>query len=311
MRFQVLGPLEVRSESRDVTPSAPKVREVLALLLLHHDHIVQSRTLIDELWGQEPPPSALATLQTYIYKLRKILAVETPQDALRTKAYGYVMTVSPDDLDHLRFERLLAEGQADFEAGRTERATAVLGRALDLWHGPALADVDCGPILSAEATRLNERRLRALEMRVDADLLLGRHQELISELRRLTSAHPLHEVFHAKLMMALYGSGRRSEALDVYQELRNTLVEELGLEPSGSLVRLHQSLLSSDWTPEPLVPYLNGAGHGDDPVRLTSGNRSAANPADPRTDAAAAASVAGDPATPGSANAGTPTEGPA
>jgi DNA-binding SARP family transcriptional activator len=251
MRFQVLGPLEVRSELGDVTPSAPKVREVLALLLLHHGHIVQSRTLIDELWGEEPPPSALATLQTYIYKLRKLLAVDPPSETLRTKAYGYVLTVASDDLDHCRFERLLAEGQAHFENGDLERVTTVLRQALSLWRGPVLADVDTGPILSAEATRLEERRLRALEVRIDADLQLGRHRELISELKSLTAVHPLHEVFHAKLMLALQGSGRRYEALEVYQQLRKMLVQELGLEPSASLVRLHQSMLSSDWTPEP------------------------------------------------------------
>ncbi|MBA9005542.1 AfsR/SARP family transcriptional regulator [Thermomonospora cellulosilytica] len=251
MRFRVLGPLEVIGPEGDRTPSAPKVREVLALLLLHQGHIVRSRTLIDELWGENPPPSALATLQTYIYKLRKVLAADPSNETLRTKAYGYVMTVSPEDLDHCRFERLLEEGQAAFDGGEPERASRILGQALALWRGPALADVDTGPILSAEVTRLEERRLRALEVRIDADLQLGRHQELISELKTLTTAHPLHEVFHAKLMLALQGAGRRYEALDVYRRLRDTLVENLGLEPSASLVKLHQSLLSSDWTPEP------------------------------------------------------------
>ncbi|WP_433336490.1 BTAD domain-containing putative transcriptional regulator [Spirillospora sp. CA-294931] len=252
MRFTVLGPLEVQGDAGDVTPSAPKVREVLALLLLHHGHIVQSRTLIDELWGEAPPPSALATLQTYIYKLRKVLAAGAPAETLRTKAYGYVLTVSPEDLDYCRFERLLSEGKAAYENQELERAASVLGQALSLWRGTALADVDTGPVLLAEVTRLEECRLRALEMRIDADLKLGRHQELISELRMLTSTHPLHEVFHAKLMLALQGAGRRSEALDVYQRLRSMLVEDLGLEPSASLVRLHQSLLSSDWAHEPL-----------------------------------------------------------
>lgn len=251
MKFQVLGPLEVSGESGDMTPSAPKVREVLALLLLQHGHIVQSRTLIDELWGEDPPPSALATLQTYIYKLRKVLMRGLSGESLRTKVYGYVLSVPPEDLDHCCFERLLADGQGAFDAGDLERATAALGEGLALWRGPALADVDSGPILSAEVTRLEERRLRALELRIDADLGLGRHQELVSELKTLISAHPLHEAFHAKLMLALQGAGRRYEALDVYQRLRNTLVTELGLEPSASLARLHQSLLSSDYTPEP------------------------------------------------------------
>ncbi|MCP2341062.1 AfsR/SARP family transcriptional regulator [Actinomadura rupiterrae] len=251
MKFQVLGPLEVSGESGDMTPSAPKVREVLALLLLQHGHIVQSRTLIDELWGEDPPPSALATLQTYIYKLRKVLMRGRSGESLRTKVYGYVLSVPADDLDHCRFERLLADGQGAFDAGDLERATGALGEGLALWRGPALADVDSGPILSAEVTRLEERRLRALELRIDADLGLGRHQELVSELKTLISTHPLHEAFHAKLMLALQGAGRRYEALDVYQRLRSTLVAELGLEPSASLSRLHQSLLSSDYAPEP------------------------------------------------------------
>ncbi|WP_283133363.1 AfsR/SARP family transcriptional regulator [Rhizohabitans arisaemae] len=253
MQFHILGALEVTCGSGDLTPTAPKIRQVLALLLLRHNHIVQTRVLIEELWAENPPQSALATLQTYIYKLRKILAEDQLGEMLRTKAYGYVIVVPPDDLDYRRFERLLAEGQEAFDAGELEKAAALLSEGLSLWRGPALADVEAGEILTAEITRLEERRLRALELRIETDLRLGRHRELISELKTLISAHPLHEAFHGKLMLALHRSGRRYEALQAYQDLRKTLIRELGLEPSAEMAELHQMLLSSDSPPAPEV----------------------------------------------------------
>ncbi len=260
MNFSVLGPMEVMGESGDMTPTASKLRQVLALLLLRCNALVQTGEFIDEIWGAAPPRSALSTLQTYVYKLRRLLFDE-PRDGeerLLTKPSGYVLRIDRDDVDLGRFEKRVEEGALALENDELPRAAAVLSAALSLWRGPALADVTMGALLSAYATHLEECRMRALELRIEADLQLGRHQRVIGELKGLTTVHPLHEGFHAKLMLALYRSGRRYEALSVYRRLREVLVEELGLEPSADLNRMHQALLSAD-------PALEIAGR--DPLR--------------------------------------------
>jgi DNA-binding SARP family transcriptional activator len=248
VQVSLLGPLEIMSGTRELTPTAPKVRQVLALLALRQNRIVQTTELIDELWGARPPRSALTTLQTYIYLLRKIFSDRGPANSqvLCTKPYGYLLAMPPESLDQWRFEQLAMEGRAAVNDGQPEQAAQVLSRALSLWRGPALADVCVGELLAAHAIRLDEDRLQALELRLEADLQLGRHQELISELKAVTAAHPLHEGLHAKLMLTLYRSGRRHEALELYQRLRKVLVRELGLEPSTELRGLHQAVLAAD-----------------------------------------------------------------
>jgi DNA-binding SARP family transcriptional activator len=248
MDFSVLGPMEVTAGSSDVTPTAPKLRQVLAILLLRRNGLVQTGEFIDELWGQHPPRSAMSTLQTYVYKLRRQL-FERPGDddeRLTTKPSGYILRIGSNDLDLGRFEARAEEGYLALESGEPQRAAMLLSSALSLWRGPALADVVTGDLLGAYATRLEESRMRALEQRMEADLRLSRHRWVIGELRMLTTTYPLHEGFHAKLMLAMYRSGRRYEALNVYRRLREVLIEELGLEPSPELARLHQALLSSD-----------------------------------------------------------------
>src|SRR5829696_914819 len=229
VQFSVLGSLQVLSRGVDLAPSAPKLREVLALLVLRNNHVVQTSELIDELWGERPPMSALSTLQTYVYKLRRLLAAERApgEEMLTTRPSGYRLDADPDDLDFHRFERLIDAGRNALEAGRSELASSALGQALTLWRGPALFDVETGSLLSAQAIRLEERRLHALELRLDADLALGRHQDLVGELKALASSHPLQEGFHAKLMLVLHRSGRRHDALDVYRRLRAVLADEL------------------------------------------------------------------------------------
>jgi DNA-binding SARP family transcriptional activator len=244
--FRILGPLAVIHNGKDITPTAPKVRQVLTFLLVRRNQIVQVSEFVDELWGNRPPDSAMTTLQTYIYKLRKDVLDRYAMACLHTKPCGYFLEVADGSIDVCRFERLSSEGHAAFEKGEPQRATELLGEALGLWRGQALVGVTAGEILSAHVTRLEEDRLRALEMRIEADLRLGRHQELVSELKVLTCTHPLHEGFYGNLMMALYRSGRRYEALHVYRRLRALLIEELGLEPSVPLQRLHQALLSAD-----------------------------------------------------------------
>ncbi|MFE0155600.1 BTAD domain-containing putative transcriptional regulator [Nonomuraea sp. NPDC059007] len=254
MKYLVLGPLGVFDEKFDLTPSAPKVREVLALLLLRHNQLVQTRTIIDELWPENPPASALSTLQTYVYKIRKNLVrnrLGGDNGPLITRPQGYLIQIPPESLDLHRFEQLAAKGSAALNADEPGKAAATLAEALALWRGPALADIRMGELLSAYVTALEESRLRALELRLDADLRLGRHRDVIRELKELVTAHRLHEGFHTKLMLALHRSGRRSEALEVYNALRRFLVDELGIEPAAESRRLHQSLLASDPILEP------------------------------------------------------------
>ncbi|MFC6883300.1 MULTISPECIES: AfsR/SARP family transcriptional regulator [Actinomadura] len=259
MHFRILGPLWVANGGVEITPTAPKVRQVLAFLLVRCGKLVQVGELIDELWGESPPNSAMTTLQTYIYKLRKDVLEHCGSAELHTRVSGYLLDVSADLGDLRRFDSLAQEGRAALDDGDAMLAADRLSEALALWRGPALADVAVGDILSAHVTRLEEERLRVLEQRITADLELGRHQQLVSELKMLVSEHPLNERFYAHLMVALNRSGRRYEALEVYQGLRRMLVDELGMEPSASVQRLHLTLLNSDTTAgngagAPLVP---------------------------------------------------------
>lgn len=254
MEFRVLGPLEIRDGDRELTPLAPKLREVLALLLLRRNQIVPIGALIDELWGEDPPRSAKSTLQTYIYKLRKIFHAAGEAGSgltLITKPAGYLAAIAQERIDVYWFERLVRDGHSAAEDGDARQATRSLAEALALWRGPALADVDAGEMLAAYVTRLNESRVRALELRIEADMRLGRHRELISELRELASGFPLHEGFHAQLMLALYRAGRRSEGLEVYQSVRAKLIDELGIEPGGALRETQRMILADTSPPEP------------------------------------------------------------
>jgi DNA-binding SARP family transcriptional activator len=245
MEFGILGPLWVTHDRIEITPSAPKVRQVLAFLLVRAQKIVPVWELIDELWGNKPPKSAMTTLQTYIYKLRKDVLDRCPPAAIRTTGSGYLLDVSPEAGDLLRFGQLAAAGRAAMETGDPRRAVDLMTEALALWRGPMLADVETGNVLSAHVTRIEEERIGLLELRIRTDLQLGRHLMLISELKALVSRYPLHEPFHAQLMLALQRSGRRHEALETYRRLRSVLKDELGLDPSSPVQKLSLSLLGS------------------------------------------------------------------
>jgi DNA-binding SARP family transcriptional activator len=254
--FTILGRLSVEHDGRDLTPTAPKVRQVLAFLLVSRNAIVPFDELVDELWGDEPPDSAMTTLQTYVYKLRKYVFDLSGQPGsgpavLHTRSRGYLLEVPDETVDVHRFEQLSRDGRAAQQAGDQLRAGELLTEALALWQGRALTGVGTGEILGAHVTRLEETRLQVLGMRVEADLALGRHEELISQLKVLVRRHPMHERFHANLMTALDRAGRRYEALQVYRNLRDLLVAELGLEPSPAVRRLHQSLLRAEPADEP------------------------------------------------------------
>lgn len=252
MEVQVLGPFVAQLDHTSVVPSAAKPRQVLALLALHAGQVVTVSTLLDELWGDAPPRTAPATLQTYITQLRRRLAtalgpaaVRGPKDVLCTRYGGYALDVAGPD-DATEFHRLSTAGQTALRQGAAREASVLLHQALALWRGPALADVQIGRALQVETVRLEETRLGALDARIEADIRLGRHTALLGELTALAAQYPLHETVHAQLMLALYRCGRPSHALVVYQRLRQCLVRELGLEPSTRLRWLHQAILRAD-----------------------------------------------------------------
>ncbi|MFF1698403.1 BTAD domain-containing putative transcriptional regulator [Streptomyces sp. NPDC058257] len=244
MRFRVLGPVRMAPRA----PTAAKPRVVLATLLMQGNSVVSTHTLIDELWSTEPPRTAATTLQVYVSHLRKALVDGVGDEAqpLLTVPPGYLIRVAADDLDLLVFETLRDEGRAAYARKDYAEASRRLARALALWTGPALSGIPHGPTLETSAIRLNELRLEVLEQRVSADLRLGRHQELIGELMALAHDHPLRETVHCHLMVALYRSGRQSDALHVYHRARRGLVDELGVEPGPVMSRLLERILASD-----------------------------------------------------------------
>ncbi len=217
---------------------------MLALLIANPNETVFTEHLIEELWGGEVPRSAAGTVQTYIYQLRRAIQIDEPDLSLVTKPSGYQLRIDPERLDVHQFERLAEQGSAALEAGDLSRASQLLYRALRLWRGRAFGGVECGQLLSAYIVRLEENKLTVLERRIEADLRQGRHRELVGELKALVVTHPLHEWLYSRLMLALYLSGRRCEALEVYQAFRRQLREELGLDPSAELQRLQRALLT-------------------------------------------------------------------
>ncbi|MGW1764806.1 AfsR/SARP family transcriptional regulator [Streptomyces sp. NPDC002073] len=266
MDIEVLGTLAVREHGVSITPTAPKPRQVLALLALHADQVVPVSALIEELWAGAPPRSARTTLQTYVLQLRALIATaleqgaaaedgecpegaagaaerRTAKDVLVTLPGGYLLNSGGGTSDVREFDRLAGMGYRAMDGGDFPGAARLLREALSLWSGPAFADVHGGIQLDMETRRLEETRLCALDQRIEADLRLGRHRELLAELTVLASRYRTHENLHGQFMLALHRSGRRGEALDVYQRLRATLVRELGLEPSAALRRLQRSIL--------------------------------------------------------------------
>ena len=242
MEFRILGPLEAWDGGRAVTLGGRKPRALLAVLLLHADEIVPADRLIDEVWGEDSPEDAAAALRVNVSRLRKAL----PQDVLTTRPPGYVVRVEPDALDLHRFERLVEEGRSLLARGLAADGSERLREALSLWRGPALADFAYESFAQAAIARLEEIRLAAVELRIDADLALGHHDELVGELEELVAEHPLRERLRGYLMTALYRSGRQAEALEAYQDARRALVDELGIEPSPALQQLERSILRQD-----------------------------------------------------------------
>jgi predicted ATPase/DNA-binding SARP family transcriptional activator len=243
--IRVLGPLEIVGGMGTVAQPALKQRQLLAALLVGSDKTCSSDLLVDALWGASPPRSAPKLLQVYVSKLRKVL----PSSArIRTQGSGYALELADGVLDSDRFERLIAEGREAAQTGNPALAESLLRRALALWRGQAYGELVYNEFVRAEAERLEELRLLAVVERIDAELELGRHVELLPELRSLAAEHTLRERLQAQAMLALYRSGRQSEALDLYSTTRAHLHEELGLEPGAELRDLQRRILRHDPT---------------------------------------------------------------
>ncbi|MFE9251310.1 BTAD domain-containing putative transcriptional regulator [Streptomyces sp. NPDC007088] len=246
LRIRVLGPLEVRAQGEDRTPTAPMARRVLAVLLLNANRLVSTSTLIEELWETEPPRLARKTVQTYVYQLRKALHCPVnPCERIRTGPNGYRIDLQPGELDLWEFEHGVRRARTALTEGDPAAAATVLREALALWRGEPYAGLETGPLLSAQLPPLADLRLSALESRITADLRLGLHRSLMGELRQLTADHPLNEEFTAHLMTAAHRSGQRATALEAFARLRRRLVDELGIEPSEHLQRLQQEVLTA------------------------------------------------------------------
>jgi len=250
LEFHVLGPLEVLDDGSPLPLGGPKQRALLALLLIHPGEVVSVDRITEDLWGDHPPKTAQTSLHVYVSHLRKLLEPERGKgeaaSLLASRAPGYVIDVDPEQLDLTRFRRLASQGRLSLDAGDPRAGGAALHEALALWRGPALADFLYEPFAQSEIARLEELRLSCTEDRIDADLACGLHGPLVGEIEGLTRAHPLRERLRGQLILALYRSGRQAEALEAYTNARETLVEELGIDPGPALQELNRAILNQD-----------------------------------------------------------------
>jgi pentatricopeptide repeat protein len=251
--IKVLGALEVSINGTSVVPNASKPRHLLAILAMNVGKLVTTSSLKEELWANNAPRSATSTLQTYVLSLRNHIREALPEgdgdlvrDILVTKHAGYLLRLDPESLDMVRYARLATAGRAAVAAGDHARAERLLSEALTLWRGPVLVDVPVGPQLEIEAMRLAERRLADLTLRIDMDLYMGRHHQVLGDLAALCAQHPYMENFRAQFMLALCRSGRPGQALAVYHDMRTTIRDHLGVDPSPRLRELQRAILAGD-----------------------------------------------------------------
>ena len=242
IEFRILGSVEAVGDDGPLALGAPKQRALLSLLLLHANTVVSRDRLVDALWGDDPPRSAVSSLQVYVHGLRRVLG----PDRIERHGTGYRLRLDPGELDLARFDRLVETAAAALAAGRAGEAAEDLVRAVALWVGAPLADLAGEPVHEAEAAQLEERRLRALELRHDAELALGRDDELVPELERLIAAEPYRERFRVQHALALYRSGRQVDALAACRAARELLLEELGIDPGPELQELERRILRHD-----------------------------------------------------------------
>lgn len=255
MHLRVLGPLSIHDGTAELTPTARKPCTVLALLLLNHERMVPVSALMDELWQQVPPRTARASLQIHVLALRKLLArtagltvAEVSETMLRTVRNGYRFLAAPGQVDLDVYHRLRRAGGEAMAAGELRSAAQHFRQALALWRGAAVAGVEPGARIRAEVAGLEQSRLTMLDYRIELDLRLGQHREILGELAVLTSRNRFQENLHAQYMIALYRSGARVRALEAFHRLRHGMRTELGLEPAPELKRLHQAVLTEDPT---------------------------------------------------------------
>jgi DNA-binding SARP family transcriptional activator len=254
MDVKVLGPLEAWQNGISIMPTAQKPRQVLALLAFCAGRVVPLSALVDELWdNEEPPRSAIQVVQTYILRLRqRIDNARVPGDdgagkrILLTRPGGYLLDIAPEDVDAHRFQRLATAGERAMETGDHQAASDLLGSALDSWRGPVLVDMQVGAQLSVEVEWLEQSRLGVLASRVEADMGLGRHRQLLGELAELTARYPLHEKLCEQYMTVLYECGLKWRALEIFQRLRQRLVDDLGIGPSRHVQQVHHAILNAD-----------------------------------------------------------------
>ncbi|MEV0407808.1 BTAD domain-containing putative transcriptional regulator [Actinoallomurus sp. NPDC050550] len=245
MEIRILGPFELVDGERRIRIDAPKQRALLIALVLRANRVVPTEELAERIWGDDPPSSARLTLQGYVLRVRRALA-GVPDVAIVTEPAGYLLRVDPERIDAHRFTRLVEEADRAAAGGDADAEAGLLHEALGLWRGEPLTDVGSDVLWRQEAGRLAEMRARAVERRIDADLRVGRHLELIGELTALVTVHPFREGFRAQLMLALYRAGRRAEALEAYRDARAVLTRELGVEPGPRLRRLEHAVLTAD-----------------------------------------------------------------
>ena len=244
MDYRMLGPLEALDGERPIPLGGARQRAVLALLLVHRNQALSRDVIVDELWGDDAPQTAVKVLQNCVSSLRKVLP--KGGETLRTVGSGYELRLEPDELDRDRFERLVAEGRAALEAGDNADASDQFRRALALWRGAPLSDFAYERFAQDEIARLEEVHVAALEDRIQAELGLAHHDDLVPELEALVTRHPMRERLRAQLMLALYRSGRQAEALEAYRAARRTLLAELGIEPGRALQELEHAILMQD-----------------------------------------------------------------
>ena len=261
LEFRLLGPFEVAAHGRVLEIGSAKQRALLAVLVLRLNRVVALDALAEELWRREPPPSVTKTVQSLVYRLRRAFAAASAEAAgvrLRARGAGYVLEADRLQVDALRFEHLAARGRELALAGATDAAGRALEDALSLWRGPALADLLDLDLARAEATRLDEARLAAVEELAEVELARPRPEKAVQLLEPHVAANPLRERAWAQLMLALYRTGRQADALRAFQRLRTFLAEELGLEPGRSLRELEQAILRQDRGLE-LAPQIESA----------------------------------------------------
>jgi DNA-binding SARP family transcriptional activator len=245
MEFGLLGRLDVRDGATVLPVPSGKQRAILAVLLLRIGQVASMDELAELIWAGNPPRSARVTLYNHVRRLRQLLAT-VGRAPLRTDGSGYLIEEAPDHLDVTRFRTLCDSGRRAADREDWPAASQQLSAALSLWRGEPLADIPCPALADAEVPHLTSLRVAALEDRIDADLRLGRHRQVLPELERLAEAEPLREQVQVLLMLALYRAGRQAQALAVYQRARTALVTGLGIEPGTGLRRIHYDILNAD-----------------------------------------------------------------